>query len=244
MKQILNLFSEIIKLVSIYADSNDSDEEKERILTSKQAYEWFLSELENEKSTRVQTTKSRMQSGKIYVFKYNPLYRDKLSYYDVHPIILALGNITENGKKKTLGVNISWYPPSARKYIIEKIRDILKNSYQNSIKKFPFQANNQSPIYMDLFQLKILLDSIGFSFAIRQYIEERIISPKVCVCYEDWNKAIMLDQPRIFPELYANDSYYSIKNIYLDFIQYIDRTKNKKIDVNDLRKKIPKFENS
>jgi hypothetical protein len=74
---------------------------------------------------------------------------------------------------------------------------------------------------LDLYQLKVALDQFGLSFALRQYIPSRVLSPKVCVCYEDWDKAIKLDQPRIFPELRINAAGTSLNSIYEDYKKYI-----------------------
>jgi hypothetical protein len=234
MNNIFDLFKEILNLIrtSSTKDPDQKTENKQKIRTSKEAYEWFLNESENKKSTRIEENKDPlMQPGKIYIFKYEPKYEDSLSYYDKHPIVLALGTVMGEEGKMILGLNISWYPPSARKYIVNKIREIYKPSYENAIKNSPFSANKQGIIYLNIFNLKTALDNIGFSFAIRQYIPSRIKSPKVCVCYEDWDKAILLDQPRIFPELHANDPYYSLKNIYEEFKKYLLYYRNNRASI-------------
>jgi hypothetical protein len=94
-------------------------------------------------------------------------------------------------------------------------------SYKSAIVKSGNKAIEQKPVMMDLYNLKTSLDALGFSFALRQYIPTRMQSPKVCICYEDWDKAIKLDQPKIFPELQINNPYYSLKNIYESFKLYV-----------------------
>jgi hypothetical protein len=228
MKPIYDLFREFFALLSVSTEAN-SKEKKEKIEDPKQAYDWFLNESQNSKSTRIEINEDfLMQPGKIYIFKYEPKYMDSLSYYDKHPIVLALGTIMGVDGKMTVGLNISWYPPSARKYIVEKIREIYKTYYEKSMVQSPYSANKQGFVIMDLYKLKTILDNVGLSFAIRSYIPKRIKSPKVCVCYEDWDKAIMIDQPRVFPELQANDPYYSLKNIYEEFKKYVLFYRNNK----------------
>jgi hypothetical protein len=66
----------------------------------------------------------------------------------------------------------------------------------------------------------------------------------MCICYEDWDKAIMLDQPRIFPELQINDPYYSLSNIYEEFKKYIKDQQKRKSEIKEKRdaaKKAGKF---
>jgi hypothetical protein len=238
VKAVLDLFREVIQLVAASIPFAGRKEDVERIETSKQAYEWFLEQLKDDKSTRVQVNKDPlMQPGKIYIFKYDAKYKDSLSYWDKHPIVLAIGTVLGESGKMTIGVNISWYPPSARKFIVERIRKIYEPKYNDSTKKYPMEANRQNPVYLDLFQLKNIFDDIGFSFAIRQYIPQNIKAPKVCVCYEDWDKAIMLDQPRIFPELQINDPYYSLRNIYEEFKNHVRYVKENRAMIKEKRDK-------
>jgi hypothetical protein len=105
------------------------------------------------------------------------------------------------------------------------------------------QANKQKYVSLDLYQLKTTMDEFGLSFAIRQYIPKNV-AYKMCICYEDWDKAIMLDQPRIFPELQINDPYYSLSNIYEEFKKYIKDQQKRKSEIKEKRdaaKKAGKF---
>jgi hypothetical protein len=245
MKVVIDFLREVLNLINASLPSTEKSEDKERIETSKQAYEWLISQMNDKASTRVQiNTDPIMQPGKIYIFKYNAKYKDSLSYWDKHPIVLALGNIDGAEGKLTVGLNISWYPPSARKYIVEKIRQAYKPSYTEASKKFPMQANKQKYVSIDLYQLKTAMDDFGLSFAIRQYIPKNIIAPKVCICYEDWDKAVMLDQPSVFPELKINDPYYSLQNIYEEFKKHIKDQRQRKSEIKikrDEAKKAGKF---
>lgn len=221
MKTVLDFLSEVIQLLSLQSTVGGQKEE-EVTEDAKDAYQWLMNEIKNTKSTRVQEYKDPwMQPGKIYVFKYNAKYRDVLDYWDRHPIVLVLGHQETANGKITLGLNISWYPPSARKYIVERIRKMYFPAYQSSIKSKSFKAVEQRPVLMDVYALKTALDSLGLSFAMRTYIPSNIIGPRYCICYEDWDKAIKLDQPRIFPELQVNSPGYSLSNIYEDFKKYV-----------------------
>jgi hypothetical protein len=231
MKLISNFLEYIIDLLNLQL-STSTEGEKEEIITAKNAYEWFLKESEDKNSKRVEINKDPLlYPGKIYVFKYNAKYKNVLDYWDKHPIVLVLGNLQGEKGKIVLGLNISWYPPAARKYIVETIRKIYSSKYKEAIMKKSYQANSQAPVYLDLYQLKNFLDQYGFSFALRSYIPGQIIAPKYCICYEDWDKAVLLDQPRIFPELEVNDPFYSLRNIYEEFKNHIKYQRNNKSDL-------------
>jgi hypothetical protein len=221
MKAILDFLSEVIQLLSLQSTVGGKKDE-EVTEDAKDAYQWLMNEIKNTKSNRVQEYKDPwMQPGKIYVFRYNAKYKKELDYWDRHPIVLVLGNLQTATGKVTLGLNISWYPPSARKYIVERIRNMYKPSYQDAIKSKSFKAVEQRPVLMDVYALKTALDALGLSFAMRTYIPSNIVGSKYCICYEDWDKAIKLDQPRIFPELEVNSPGYSLSNIYEDFKKYV-----------------------
>jgi hypothetical protein len=222
MKIFSDFFKHIIELLEVQYKNTSNNKEKEEVLTSKNAYEWFLKESTDKNSKRVEENKDAyLLPGKIYIFKYNAKYKNELDYWDRHPILLVIGNVIGESGKLILGLNISWYPPPARKYIVEKIREIYNSRYKDAMIKSGFKANEQGPVYLDIYNLKILLDTYGLSFALRTYIPSNIIAPKYCVCYEDWDKAILLDQPKIFPELQINNPYYSLQNIYEQFKIYV-----------------------
>jgi hypothetical protein len=224
MKSLLDFLGEVIKLLTLQSSAPTSKEDEKTTKDAKDAYAWLMSEIENKNSTRVQQVKQPyLEPGKIYVFKYTPLYKNELDYWDQHPIVLALGNVQGANGKNCLGLNISWYPPEARKFIVEQIRKMYAASYKAAIVKSSNKAIEQKSVVMDLYNLKTALDTLGFSFALRQYIPSRMQTPKVCICYEDWDKAVKLDQPKIFPELQINNPYYSLQNIYESFklhVQY------------------------
>ena len=138
----------------------------------------------------------------------------------MHPIIIFLGYIQGIEGKLAVGLNISWYPPDARKWIVEKIRHMYKEKYDSAMKKKPNDAIAQLPVMLDLYNLKNALDPFGLSFALRTYIPSKMENPKICINYEDWDKAIRLDQPRVFPQLKVNGNM-TLSNIYKSFKEYI-----------------------
>jgi len=244
MNTIFDFFKSIIELISLSVNKSEHGEE-ERIKTTKEAYSWLMEQMKDSKSRRVQVHKDPFpQPGKIYIFKYDAKFKKELDYWDRHPIVLALGYLKRDSGKHLIGLNISWYPPEARKHIIEAIRKLYTSSYKSNSSKKPFSANDQNPVYLDIYRLKNLLDIYGFSFAIREYIPSKIRTPKVCICYEDWDKAILLDQPRIFPELKINNPNYTLKNIYLDFKYYVKYQHDNKALIKEKRdaaKKLGKY---
>jgi hypothetical protein len=191
---------------------------------SADAYKWLLEQSKDQKNKRVAVHKDPvMHNGKIYIFKYMAKHKDRLAYWDRHPILLFLGYVPGAEGKLAVGLNISWYPPDARKWIVEKIRLMYKEPYTTAMKKNPNDAIAQKPVIIDLYTLKQALDTFGLSFALRTYILGNMINPKLCLSYEDWDKAVRLDQPRIFPELETKG--LAIDDIYKLFRDYVTNYK-------------------
>ena len=213
---VFDFLQELINLMSVKFGGGDVPENED----SKDAYKWLLEQMKISKNKRVaEHTGPVMHNGKIYIFKYMAKYKDKLDYWDRHPIVLFLGYTQGVEGKLAVGLNISWYPPDARKYIIEKIRSAHKSQYESAMKKDPNDAIAQRPVMIDLYNLKTALDPIGLSFALRTYIPGNMINPMVCIDYEDWDKAIRLDTPRIYPELETKGA--ALADIYMMFREYV-----------------------
>lgn len=231
MNFVIDFLKQLLELVRISVSGKPIDA---RTTETVDAYKWFIDKLSDKNQKEVQYhSDPYFHPGKIYIFKYDPKFKDKYDYYDRHPIVLALGKMpAAEGGYINVGINISWYPPAARNYIINKIRDFYKSRYDAEIQRYPGDSVKQRPILMDLYALKVALDQYGLSFAIRSYLPSRVKNPKVCISYENWDKAIKLDQPRIFPELKGSVSLAQIYKDYRDYVKYCQANRS------ELRKKL------
>lgn len=166
------------------------------------AYEWLMKEMSDPRSTRVQVLRdNKFQPGKIHIFHYNPKYKDVLDYYDTHPVMLHIGTVIRGESRLELGQNITWWPKAARRLLVQRVRDLYSGQYDSAITGSPNRAKDQRTVNLDIYRLRYLLDPLGFSFATRFYLNNRVLSERVVVDYEDWEKMTELDVPRVFPEL-------------------------------------------
>jgi len=231
MNFVISFLHQIVQLLTLQTSNKPKDVNDEAAID---AYKWLIEKLKDPKQKEVEIINDPyFQPGKIYVFKYLAKYGDQYEYWDKHPIVLALGKMpAANGGFINVGVNISWYPPKARKYIIEQIRKAYKPAYDAAILKKGKQAKDQKPIDLDLYAIKAALDQVGFSFAIRSYLPSQIKGERVCISYENWDKAIKLDQPRIFPELQGKTTLFQI---YKDYELYVRYNRSNRVE---LKKKL------
>jgi hypothetical protein len=228
MKTLIDFLSSVLELLKIQATEGSSDAEYPESDNPKDAYAWLLEQMKDPRNTRVQIDRDPwMKPGKIYIFKYDAKYKNLLEYWDKHPIVFVLGKMQTNQSIVTLGLNLSWYPPNIRKQIIERIQTLYKVKYGEAIDKNPYSAKDQKSVLIDLYTLKMALDSLGLSWAIRSYLPEKIKNPKYCICYEDWDKAIRLDQPKIFPDIQGS----SIREVYEKFKKYVQYQRSNQAEI-------------
>jgi hypothetical protein len=219
---IVEFFSYILKLIKATSQEEEENEKGDDIpedASPKQVYEWFLKKLKDDKAKDVAKNKEPFfQPGKVYIFKYQPFHKDKYSFWDEHPVVVALGKMPAASGYMNVGINLSWYPPPARKYIMKEIKKMYKKQMEEAIRKKPGDAVEQKNIPIDLYALKSKMDQFGFSWGIRNYLPSQIMSPSVVMSYEHWDKCSKFDVPSIFPELKGDGKLF---DIYKNFEEYV-----------------------
>lgn len=236
MKFAINFLKQVLKLINLQLKGNPDESLKE----VKDAYSWLIKKIE-ERGTEVEENFDlTLQPGKLYVFNYQAKYPDRYSYWDRNPIVIGLGKYPTKTGYVNKGINISWYPPKARKYIVEKIRELYKIQYQTEIRKSGLKANKQGSINIDLYALKLALDPAGFSFAIRSYLNEGI-GAKHCISFEHWDKAIRLDNPGKIPQLEGKMPLQDIYREYENYVRYYQTNRGEILYRMEISKKQNKY---
>jgi hypothetical protein len=223
MKGLLEFFTYLLQILNIEAGNNNEPEGKEEDLDEdakpKDVYAWLLKKMKDDKAKDVSKNNSPFFiPGKIYVFKYKPFHKDKYPFWDEHPIVLALGKMPAAQGEMNVGLNLSWYPPAARKYIMDQVKKMYDKPMKESIKKKAGDAIGQPGIPLDVYRLKLNLDQYGLSWAIRNYLPGQIESPAYVISYEHWDKMSKLDIPQIFPEIKGDGKLFDIYKNYEDYV--------------------------
>lgn len=223
MINFIDILREFIQVARVLVQEGEPEAEKQL-----NVYEWLLKEMNSPGSTRVvQTRNRRFTPGKIHIFYYDAKHKDKLDYWDRHPIMLHLGTILVGETRLYFGINISWYPTKTRKFIVGRIQEIYETEIKNAISAGPLNTNRQPKILLDVYRLRTLLELYGLAFAFRFYLPEQIRSNVYQICYEDWDKIIQLDVPRKFPDIRGGRT---LSEIYLEFIRHV---RAKRVNVNE-----------
>jgi hypothetical protein len=126
---------------------------------------------------REQVSKQKLfLPGRIYTFQYNPLYKDKLDYYDKRPIIFVHGVMTsKTGNQILVGINLNFLPEKVRVTVLEYFYQQFKGDYKKSDEVVGKIAIIQKAIQFLknwLLTLKVFNDQakVGYQFAFRNYI--------------------------------------------------------------------------
>jgi hypothetical protein len=134
--------------------------------------------------------------GKIYTFRYDPIHKDILAYYDKQPIILVCGQwVAEStGNQIVTGINLNFLPEVERvntlEYYYQSVKSDLEKSYSETEKKSQVSFIKRALIVLqDLVQIFNVFGKagkIGYQYAMRNYIIGGNMQKVSLVEYDDW----------------------------------------------------------
>lgn len=158
--------------------------------------------------------------AKFYYYKYDPITKDKLAFYDREPLMFSMGQkFTKEGKMLELGINFHFIPERMRRLILDMTFDYFQSDIQYNYKLITEgKVSSQRVIdFMSRYDVfKKYLIETGWMFAIRSYYPKQMKTPPKIVSYEDWHKIITLDSQMIVgaapKQIY--DEYYKMKAVY------------------------------
>lgn len=174
--------------------------------------------------------------GRIYTFQYDPLYKDKLDYYDKRPIVFVHGVMTSRtGNQILVGINLNFLPEQVRVTVLEYFYQQFKGDYKKSndvLGKITIIQRAIQFLKNWLVTLQVFNDQakVGYQFAFRNYI----ISPRhmkglTLVENTDWE---------YIPFIQTKDIVgVGIDKIYQDYADSLNANLKKKKPTPDKEKK-------
>lgn len=74
---------------------------------------------------------SDMEIGKLYLFEYDPYYKDELPYWDKFPLVFPIGpkpqRLNPGHGPGFLGINLHYLPPRARAVLMDALLETASN---------------------------------------------------------------------------------------------------------------------
>ena len=123
-------------------------------------------------------TSSRGPIGNMYMFFYDPKYKDTLPYYDGFPLILMMGP----AKGGFYGLNLHYLPPVLRARMLDGLMDITNNKSYDETTKFQIRYN----MLQRTSKLKY------FKPCFKHYLNEHVRSRFALVPAPEWEIATFL----------------------------------------------------
>jgi len=142
-------------------------------LGTKESLKWFAQRIRKDSRIRNldNVTKGfkaeRPGPGKLMTYAYDPKYKEKLKYYDTHPLIIVL-DIAAGG---WYGANIHYLPPRLRARLFEELE-----YKENSLNRISTMLSNNSYT----------------APCLKRYLSKQVMSQPVVIPKEEWEIAIQL----------------------------------------------------
>lgn len=147
---------------------------------AKEAGDWLIKNLQKVKNpTRVFTKDGSPTIGGMYMFVYDPKYKDKLPFYDMYPLVLPI-EFYGNG---FLGLNLHYLPPMARARLMDNLKKVASDKN--------FNERTRLNISYEVLRAHAKQFS-GFESCIKRYLFSHVRSTFHEVSPSDWDKAVML----------------------------------------------------
>ena len=119
------------------------------------------------------------ETGKLYLFYYDPKYKNQLQYYDTFPLVL----ITDIGTNNFSGINLHYIPVEHRMILLSNLSD-EKSIYD--------AENNMYKLYISHKSVKNIQEFSFYKPCFKKYLKSRVSSVIKLVPTEDWGYAAAL----------------------------------------------------
>jgi hypothetical protein len=125
---------------------------------------------------------SRILPGNLYLYKYDPKYKEQLPYYDMFPMVFPW----KGYKGGFIGLNLHYLPIPLRIKLMDNLLTFKNNDKMDATTRLKFSWQ--------------MIDGMSkFKLAepcVKQYLYDHVMSPFVKVNSNDWATAMMLPLER------------------------------------------------
>lgn len=155
--------------------------------------------------------------GKIYSFVYDPLYKNKLDYFDTRPLLFCNTTFTAGTSNNIVsGINLNFLPEQAKIRLLDSFYMLFEkelkisylDAYENKTNLNIQKIFNFFEKWKEILQYFVNTHGIGYQYAYRNYIIDRIQTVRY-VEYQHWETI-----PFILPEEIIGSSIAEIYSTY------------------------------
>lgn len=123
--------------------------------------------------------------GKMFIYYYDPKYKDILPFWDTYPLVIPIEPITSSKASGPgfLGINLHYLPPLQRAALLQALMDLRTND----------KYDNTTKLNISYSLLKGYASRYaGFDQCVKRYLLGHIRSSFYEINYNDWEKVVML----------------------------------------------------
>lgn len=183
----------------------------------KASEEWYQNARDDRKDPAVERILGgeSFESGKMYRFRYSPISKKRLEWYDKYPIIISLGqNIYKDSIVET-GINLNILPYDVKVFFLDRLYQSFFAHINEEISGSRLgRAKLQKRLEITYDDISYLSNEFGIKFAIRNYLKRKMRAVYV-ISYENWTRMLLLDK-----------FYFSNTNprkVYSEYYKYIKK---------------------
>ena len=156
---------------------------------AKKAVEWFKEKL-SQIIKKIKGDKNKVfgktafpEIGKMYMYVYDPKYKDILPFYDMYPLVFPIEMYNDG----FLGINLHYLPPMGRAALMTNLKRLSNNNNYDETTKL-----NISYQTLKAYALRFR----GVENCIKRYLFGHVRSSFHQVSSSDWDKAVLLPLQR------------------------------------------------
>jgi hypothetical protein len=152
---------------------------------ARKSYQWYRDQVRNLGSNlsgiqliRNEKLSSRIVPGNMYLFMYDPKYKETLPYYDAVPLVLPFRTVPDG----FLGINLHYLPYLARFRLLGELSKLTtdKKITEKTRIEISWQILNSSSKYL------------AATACVKHYLNDHLRSRFLKINYNDWITASML----------------------------------------------------
>ena len=162
---------------------------KEITEAAKSAIDWFKGKVSDlikkvKRDPNQLFTKDATPSiGQMYMFVYDPKYKNVLPFYDMYPLVFPI-EFNNNG---FLGINLHYLPPLARANLLSSLKKLSNNN--------KYDDTTRLVISYEILRAHAV-QFRGFENCVKRYLFSHVRSSFHLVSPSDWDKAVLLPLQR------------------------------------------------
>lgn len=173
---------------------------------SVEARDWYRDKAREIRSVRIETlirqnpnyTRANIRPGFMYLFQYDPKYKESLPFYDRYPLVFPF----EDQGDSFLGMNLHYLPHIYRARLMDMLYDMVSNQKYNDTTRLriSYQLLNSAARYK------------YFKPCVKRYLYSHVQSRFLLIPANEWDIALFLPLER-FDKKTKNDVFKTTRKI-------------------------------